>query len=160
MRDAGTGPVRRPVAARFRLAFDPVDPVSIGAGAVRTPRPGRPASLVINGKGSTVAYRKRVLAAAAAAAAVAWVPLVAAGPAYAEGPVSFPGLSCTSWHTNNGIFGGDGFGRCSGSGNWTLNVGCNLNPTVLTDHVSQRGGTVQVQLHCVQGVNNTWITSP
>jgi hypothetical protein len=70
--------------------------------------------------------------------------------------VGFPGLSCEY----GGRGSGSGWGQCQGTGTWTLHVGCNLSPVVLTEQITQDGGTSGAHLECWQGVNDVWLTSP
>ena len=93
--------------------------------------------------------------AAAASASTSASTSAATSAAHPAGSVSSGDLTC-----NYGVTGGGftGWGECIGSGHWQLNVGCNLNPTVLTDGVTQYGGKVYESNWCWQGVNNVWIT--
>jgi hypothetical protein len=79
-----------------------------------------------------------------------------------DGSVSFPGLNCTY-----GVSDSTGWGRCTGvgahpGGTWTLHVGCNFNPVVITHQVTQGVGPVTLSQGCFAfpGVNDVWLTSP
>jgi hypothetical protein len=72
------------------------------------------------------------------------------------GSVSFPGLSC-NYGTDGDI---TGWGGCFGTGTWTLHVGCNFSPVVLTQRRVQSRTYTNAALYCWQGVNDVWLTSP
>lgn len=104
--------------------------------------------------------RARLLTVAAAVGGALLVAVPEAGATTtgtdALGTISFGNLTCTYGINNNS----EGYGICTGKGTttqWTLHVGCNLNPVVKTLHETGPA-TATIGCWAVPGVNDAWIT--